>query len=136
MIQDAAPPANYAERVRKSNVVHNEGRLARQWQGYPQTHSDRTNLLLHALSVPIFLGGAVALVCAPWVRGWVALAGLGAMIVSLGVQGRGHAMEKRKPDAFSGPVDAIARLLSEQCITFPRFVLSGGFRRRWKVTET
>ena len=42
-------------------------------------------------------------------------------------QGRGHRLEGQKPVPFRSPVDAVVRILAEQYITFPRFVLSGQF---------
>ena len=33
------------------------------------------------------------------------------------------------PEPFAGPGQALARLFFEQWLTFPRFVLSGGWRR-------
>ena len=50
------------------------------------------------------------------------------MVLSLALQGRGHRWEPVPPEPFTGPMNAVARLLCEQWITFPRFVLSGGWR--------
>jgi len=101
-----------------------------QWQGYPRYHGSRTNLLIHIVAVPLFLASNVALVFA-LLRGapWVALAAGGGMLVSLALQGRGHRIETVPPEPFSGPGQAVARLFFEQWLTFPRFVLSGGWWR-------
>src|SRR5262249_30652674 len=46
--------------------------MAWQWSVYPGTHHDRRNLLVHALTVPVFQVGTVALVLSPFVSGWLA----------------------------------------------------------------
>jgi hypothetical protein len=99
-----------------------------QWDGYARYHRSRANLLLHIVVVPLFLLGSIALVVALARASW--LLGVGsivAIVVSLAAQGRGHGREPVPPEPFSGPVNAAARLLCEQWITFPRFVLSGGW---------
>src|SRR5215472_7760992 len=50
--------------------------LAWQWSIYPGTHHDRRNLLVHALTVPVFQVGTVALVMGPFVTGWLAVVGV------------------------------------------------------------
>ena len=101
-----------------------------QWQGYPRFHRDRVNLLIHIVAVPAFSLGALALPLAlAWGRPGLGVAGLTAMVLSLAAQGRGHAREENPPEPFSGPREFVARLFAEQFLTFPRFVLSGGWRR-------
>jgi hypothetical protein len=51
-----------------------------------------------------------------------------AMVVAVGLQGRGHRREQKQPEPFIGPLDFVSRLLVEQLVTFPRFVLSGRWR--------
>ncbi len=100
-----------------------------QWDGYPRYHRSRANLLLHIVVIPLFLLGSLALVVAPVRRSWpLALGSIVAMVASLALQGRGHGREPVPPEPFTGPLNAVARLLCEQWITFPRFVLSGGWR--------
>ncbi len=109
-----------------------EGGLVRwQWSLYPDGHRDRRNLIIHAVTVPMFVTGSAWLAMAPLI-GWTAFAGLGGMIVAVAAQGRGHKMESSAPVPFKGPLDVVARLFVEQWITFPRFVVSGGFRRAWR----
>ena len=101
-----------------------------QWEGYARSHRSRTNLLLHIIVVPLFLGGNMGLLVALVQRS----IGLGAlsllcMIVSLALQGRGHRAEEHSPEKLTGPLDAALRIFFEQWITFPRFVLSGGWGR-------
>jgi len=99
-----------------------------QWEGYPRYHRSRFNLLLHIVVVPLFLAGNVALVAGLLRGAWaVAIAGAVAMIVSVALQGRGHGREPTPPEPFTGPRNALSRIFFEQWVTFPRFVLSGGW---------
>lgn len=109
-----------------------EGLLAWQWSLYTDNHRDRRNLLLHALSVPFFQVGTLLLVTAPLTSLAWGLSGLGAMVAVMITQGRGHRLERSPPVPFNGPLDIPARIFVEQWVTFPRFVLSGGFARMWR----
>ena len=48
-------------------------------------------------------------------------------LVALILQGRGQRLEATAPEPFKGGLDFILRLFAEQWITFPRFVLKGGW---------
>ncbi|HUB08796.1 MAG TPA: terminase [Myxococcales bacterium] len=109
--------------------------LAWQWSLYPSAHADRRNLLIHALTVPFFLAGTLGVLSA-WRSPWLALGGVAAMAGAMALQGRGHAREGVAPVPFAGPADALTRIFAEQWITFPRFVLGGGFARAWRAAET
>jgi hypothetical protein len=106
--------------------------LAWQWAHYAEAHQDRKNLLLHALSVPLFMAGSLLTLAVPWTHGWLALGALG-IVAALALQGRGHRDEAHAPAPFLGPLDFVRRLFVEQWISFPRFVLSGGFARAWEA---
>lgn len=99
-----------------------------QWQSYDRNHRDRVNLLMHFVAVPLFIAGAIYTLRSFIAMQWVA-AGLGVlcMIVAFGVQAIGHKREAEAPIPFAGPLDVIKRIFTEQFITFPRFVLSGGW---------
>lgn len=101
-----------------------------QWSDYPAKHRHRANLLLHIVSVPLFQIGTVLLVYAV-IRGSGAAAALAAacMAAALVAQGRGHRLERERPTPFDGPADFVSRFVVEQWVTFPRFVLSGGWYR-------
>jgi hypothetical protein len=104
--------------------------LTWQWSDYAAKHRDRGNLLLHSVVVPVFQLGTLALVYGALVGGLgVAALGVGAMLASVIAQGRGHRRERETPAPFSGADDLVTRLLAEQWVTFPRFVLSGGWYR-------
>jgi hypothetical protein len=101
-----------------------------QWEGYPRYHQSRANLLLHILVVPLFLIANVALVVALVERSWwSALAAVVVMLLSVALQGRGHRQEPVPPEPFTSPLNAVSRIFLEQWVTFPRFVLSGGWSR-------
>ncbi|MFO0683900.1 MAG: hypothetical protein U0234_17720 [Sandaracinus sp.] len=113
--------------------------LAWQWNGYPDFHADRRNLVLHVLTQPIFVAGFVTVLGAPLAGSLVAavssaVGGLVAMVVAIAVQGRGHAQEKNAPIPFAGAGDLIGRILLEQLVSFPRFVLTGGLARAWRAS--
>jgi acyl dehydratase len=75
------------------------------------------------------MAGTVAVLAAPFVSGWLALAGVAGMFVAMAAQGRGHGFEHTKPAPFRSRLDVVLRIFAEQWITFPRFVLSGGLSR-------
>jgi hypothetical protein len=107
--------------------------LAWQWALYPDGHTDRANLVLHALMVPLFLAGTLALLASPVLGARLAACGAASMVVAVAAQGRGHKREKVAPVPFRGPLDVVARLFLEQWVTFPRFVLTGAFARAWRT---
>ena len=112
-----------------------EGGLVRwQWSLYPDGHRDRTNLAIHAVTVPMFMLGTITLLSSAAV-GIGGLFGLVPMIAAVAAQGRGHRMEKTAPVPFNGPLDVLGRLLVEQWVTFPRYVLSGEFARAWRAAK-
>jgi phage terminase small subunit len=111
------------------------GLLDWQWSDYSAKHRSRTNLLLHIVTVPLFQVGCVVLVGTAAARSSVGM-GLGilGMFVALIIQGRGHRGEREAPVPFDGAADFVSRFLVEQWVTFPRFVLSGGWRRNLKAS--
>jgi Protein of unknown function (DUF962) len=106
-----------------------------QWNGYPRYHQSRINLALHVAAVPLFLAGNIGLVVSVVSQEWLgAVAGAVVTLVSVILQGRGHKLETNPPEPFTGPANAIGRLFFEQWITFPRFLISGGWNRNWHKT--
>ena len=108
--------------------------LAWQWSDYAAKHRDRVNLLLHRVAVPLFQAGTLILVVGVSIRSalgiGIALACLAAAVL---IEGRGHARERETPAPFDGPLDFASRFVAEQWITFPRFVLSGAWRRNFRA---
>ncbi len=101
-----------------------------QWSGYPKYHRSRVNLLVHIVAVPLFLAGNLGLLASLFEGSAVTGAvSLGVMVVSLALQGRGHRREEAPPEPFTTPINAVSRIFLEQWVTFPRFVVSGGWLR-------
>jgi len=111
--------------------------LAWQWSDYAAKHQNRLNLLLHIVTVPFFLVGTLILLCAA-ITVSVAAVVVGAicMVGALAAQGRGHRLEPETPVPFDGPADFVSRFFVEQWVTFPRFVLSGGWYRNFTGEAT
>jgi len=108
-----------------------EGLLAWQWHGYAERHRDRVSLLLHMASVPLFIAGLLAAARQAFFGEWFGAGVAFSMaIFALLLQGIGHRREKTRPEPFEGPLDFVLRFLVEQFLTFPRFVLSGGWLRQ------
>jgi hypothetical protein len=106
------------------------GLLAWQWEGYARYHQSRANLLLHIVLVPLFLSSNLALIAGVIRLSWgMVIAGLSGMALSMALQGRGHRGEPVPAVPFSSPANALSRLFLEQWVTFPRFVLGGGWLR-------
>jgi hypothetical protein len=99
-----------------------------QWSDYSAKHRNRTNLLLHIFAVPLFEIAVIVLIVglAAGSGRAMGLAVIG-MVAAVVIQGRGHRREPETPTPFAGPIDFITRFFVEQWITFPRFVLSGGW---------
>jgi len=107
-----------------------------QWSDYPERHRNRTSLLIHIVAVPVLwvgalqvLGGLLLLLLG--VPGAFGMLIWAAVLIggSLFAQGRGHAMEAVPPDKFTDAADFARRVLAEQFINFPRFVLTGAWLR-------
>ena len=101
-----------------------------QWSDYALKHRNRTNLALHIVAVPLFdVATIVLFVAAIGHRPGAAALALAAMVAAVVMEGRGHRQERSAPEPFTGPVDFVSRFVVEQWVTFPRFVLSGGWFR-------
>jgi hypothetical protein len=99
-----------------------------QWSGYSAAHRNRTNLLIHIVAVPLFMSATLLAVYSLIRFSLPTLAGAAlCVLLSLILQGRGHKLEAKAPEPFKGGLDFILRLFAEQWITFPRFVLTGGW---------
>lgn len=103
-----------------------EGLLRWQWRGYARNHNHPRSLLLHMVAVPMFMAGSVLFLYGALALSVPAVAlGVLCMALSMMLQGRAHRLEAVRPEPFAGPLDIALRILAEQWITFPRFVLSG-----------
>ncbi|TJY62185.1 terminase [Sinimarinibacterium sp. CAU 1509] len=108
--------------------------LQAQWSDYSERHQDRINLLIHIAAVPLFWLGTINAVSALLFSGlFAALGGVLLMALALFAQGLGHDREAIQPEPFSNAWDFVQRIVAEQFITFPRFVISGQW---WKNLQT
>lgn len=105
-----------------------------QWDGYASGHRNPANLVIHLFAIPLFLlGSALLLIGLLRLRPLLMGLGLIGMLASLALQAHGHKREEQAPEPFSDSTDALLRLLAEQFISFPRFVLGGGWLRAWRA---
>ena len=110
--------------------------LAAQLSDYPRVHTDRANLLIHIVAVPVFDVSWLAFAGAVAARSpLAALASVAVAAAAFAAEGRGHAIEPERPIPFAGPLDVVTRIFAEQFITFPRFVLSGGWLRAYRAAS-
>jgi len=105
-----------------------------QWNDYDRAHRSRSNLVLHAVTNPLFVVGVLSALAFGPFRPWLALAGVVAAALAIAAQGRGHAREVNAPHPFRSPLDAVVRIFVEQFVTFPRFVFSGRFAAAWRAS--
>jgi hypothetical protein len=59
----------------------------------------------------------------------------GIAAAAFAAEARGHAGEMNPAVPFSGPGNALGRIFGEQFVTFPRFVLSGGWSRAYRAAS-
>ncbi len=99
-----------------------------QWKGYHLYHASKLNLLLHIVFVPLFVWANVGLI-ASLLRGQLVavVAAAIVMLLAFAFQGIGHKGESVPSVPFSSVGSAIKRILIEQWITFPKFVISGAW---------
>ena len=107
-----------------------------QWGLYPENHTSRANLLIHIFTAPLFIGGTLTLLSSPMYGLGSAVSGLVGMAIPLALQGRGHKSEPVTPVPFLGPVDFVTRFFCEQFITFPRYVISGGWAKAYRQARS
>lgn len=99
---------------------------------YAAFHRNRVNLVVHLVAVPGFVLGV--LLAAWWLLSgsWTLAAGALALAgLSMAAQGWGHSLEADQPQSFASAGDGLRRIFTEQFVTFPVFLLSGGWLRAW-----
>ena len=105
------------------------------WTGYTRVHSDRRNLLIHAIAVPLFVAAivllAVCLVLGAYI--FASLSLVGAM-TAVALQAWGHTLEVHAPEPFSGPGNFLKRWFGEQFVVFPVFFLTGRWWRQFRAS--
>lgn len=104
-----------------------------QWKGYAKYHQNKGNLLVHVFAVPLIWFSVVMFVYGILKFSLVAVfLGFIAIFVSLILQNIGHKREQNPAVPFENKTDFLKRLLCEQFVTFPRFILTGGWSRNFK----
>jgi hypothetical protein len=97
-----------------------------QWIDFGVYHSSRKNLIIHVFAAPIFIIGIVGFTYGLLNLQLIETVGsVLIMAISLGMQSYGHSNESVRSDSFASPLDAITRILIEQLINSPRFIMSG-----------
>jgi len=106
------------------------GLLAWQFRDYAERHQDKLNLWLHLYSVPAFIAGSAAVFANLMALHWFGAAVSACFVLAaVGIQALGHLRESRPAPPVEGLVDGVRQMVAEQFVTFPRFVLSGGWMR-------
>ncbi|HWA01395.1 MAG TPA: hypothetical protein VG841_13880 [Caulobacterales bacterium] len=99
---------------------------------YPRVHRSHTILRIHLLAVPMFWAGLVALViAAATLTLSAAVVGAVLLLLSIALQGWAHKKEKEQPIPFKSPLEFLIRITTENLYVFPRYVLSGGWKKAW-----
>ncbi|OEC32682.1 Protein of unknown function [Pseudomonas cuatrocienegasensis] len=106
--------------------------LANQLRDYARSHSHPTNLLIHLLTVPLFIVASAVLLNGLLQLSFVALVtGIIGLVAAVILQRAGHRFETDTPETMPD----IKQLLREQFVTFPQFVLNGGWLRAWRASR-
>jgi hypothetical protein len=105
-----------------------------QWQRdvYPEVHSLRSTLLVHAVTVPVFVAATFGFVAALFTLH--PLAAALCVGIMAGAYGAEAVMHRREPRSYAveGAADGLSRLFVEHFVTFWRFVLDGGWARAYR----
>jgi hypothetical protein len=104
--------------------------MHRQWEAYPRYHRARANLIIHIFAVPLFLIGNIG-IAVTFIEQSPGIAIVSVVFVALSMilQRFGHGLEKLPSEPFTSPGNAVSRILMEQWVTFPRFLVSGAWLR-------
>jgi hypothetical protein len=106
--------------------------VAWAWRETPPVHRDTRNLAIHIVAVPLFVLGHALLLGGLLASGWLAIAGVLCILVSIAVQGFGHSLEQQQVHSFTGPRDFLRRLYAEQFFNFWRFLFTGKWYSSFK----
>lgn len=106
------------------------------WENYARVHSDRRNLLIHAIAVPLFVAATLGFAWSLVVGDVLLLlaAALGA-VAAMVLQAKGHALEKHPPEPFTGPGNFLKRWFREQFLIFPLYLATGRWWRRFSMSS-
>lgn len=110
--------------------------MKQQWNSYGKFHKSRLNLLIHMVAVPFCLIGVVNF------AGSMVRLSIGGMISSaiiaalaFGAQLFGHTQEEFSDEPMTDVKESATRILLEQCVTFPKYVLTGQWYTAFKSSH-
>ncbi len=104
------------------------------WTDYLRVHSDRRNLIIHVIAVPLFVGSFVYIPVFLFRSDYVSVAiSMVLALLAMVLQGRGHAKEREAPLPFGGPCNFLRRWFREQFVIFPLFVVSGKWWHQYQA---
>lgn len=113
-----------------------------QWSDYSTRHRKRNHLLIQIVAVPLFwlasiqVLGALLLMLMGVPHGFRMLLWAAVLIgLSLGAQAVGRSLEYGAAQPAVSPIEFARRTLVEQFVTFPRFLLTGGWLRNLKAAD-
>lgn len=107
-----------------------------QWNHYAAGHRSKHGLMIHALTF-VWVGAGIVLTALGLLsrQGEWMLLGLLLYFGAMGAQAIAHSFEKKRPEPFLSPLDFVARFTLENLVTFPRFLITGGFAKAWRASE-
>ena len=113
--------------------------LNQQWSDYSERHRNKLNLLIHIATVPLVWIAGIQVVGALMLL-LIGVGGPGVLLtaailiaIALFAQAYGNGMEEIKPRPFTNAKDFAMNAVAEQFVTFPRFVLAGGWLRNFQA---
>jgi hypothetical protein len=111
-----------------------------QWNDYSERHRNKTNLIIHVVTVPLVWLAAIEVAGALLLM-LIGVGGLKIFVwalimvaIALFAQNYGNQMEAVKPPPLTNAKDFAINAAAEQFVTFPRFVLTGGWLRNFQAT--
>ncbi len=106
--------------------------VAWAWRETPPVHRNPKNLVIHIVAVPLFVLGHALVLGGALASGWLAVAGVLCIFVSVAVQGFGHSLKGQHVPPFTGWRDFLRRLYAEQFYNFWRFLFTGQWYSSFK----
>lgn len=123
---------NGVQRLQHGRLIGN-GMAFSNLTDYRRVHSTKSNLLIHLVTVPLFVMSAVLWVLAllvgaiPAVMVWTVTA-----IIAVMLQRHGHRREPESQPEVTGALAIAGQWFAEQFVIFPWFVVSGGWLKQWR----
>jgi len=104
---------------------------------YSRLHQHPLNLLIHIATVPIVYVAVALLLLSPLLKRWEIWWGVAVALVVYCVlmQQFGHRLERVSQDPKKGVLQRTTTWLGEQFVSFPTFLLSGGWTQNWQRSQ-